>query len=132
MSAAGRISSSICCSAARRIIRTGEAREIWQQLGASFGSDTNARTDPTQTVYRARPAPCRPRASSTRSLRVLADMMSQARFEPAAVDAERPVVLAEKGRRPELSVRFSEIGRRALLCRPALRRSATRSAPTRR
>ena len=31
--------------------------------------------------------------------------MSRARFEPAAVDAERPVVLAEKGRRPELSQR---------------------------
>src|SRR5262249_58423760 len=46
------------------------------------------------------------------SLTVLAEMMSQARIEPAAVDAERPVVLAEKGRRPELSVRINELGQR--------------------
>ena len=35
-------------------------------------------------------------------------MMSQARFEEAAVTAERPVILAEKGRRPELTQRFLE------------------------
>lgn len=87
------------------------AREIWQQLGASFGSDTNARTDATNTVYVLN-LPHAAREPLDTSLAVLAEMMSQARIEPAAVEAERPVVLAEKGRRPELSVRVNEIGQR--------------------
>lgn len=87
------------------------AREIWQQLGASFGSDTNARTDATNTVYVLN-LPHAAREPLDTSLTVLAEMMSQARIEPAAVDAERPVVLAEKGRRPELSVRVNDVGQR--------------------
>jgi zinc protease len=88
-----------------------QAREIWQQLGASFGSDTNARTDATNTVYVLN-LPHAAREPLDTSLAVLAEMMSQARIEPAAVDAERPVVLAEKGRRPELSVRVNDISQR--------------------
>ena len=87
------------------------AREIWQQLGASFGSDTNARTDATNTVYVLN-LPHAAREPLDTSLAVLAEMMSQARIEPAAVEAERPVVLAEKRRRPEIGVRISEISQR--------------------
>ncbi len=87
------------------------AREIWQQLGASFGSDTNARTDATNTVYVLN-LPHAAREPLDTSLAVLAEMMSQARIEPAAVEAERPVVLAEKGRRPEIGVRISELSQR--------------------
>ena len=87
------------------------AREIWQQLGASFGSDSNARTDATNTVYVLN-LPHAAREPLDTSLAVLAEMMSQARIEPAAVEAERPVVLAEKRRRPEISVRISEISQR--------------------
>lgn len=84
------------------------AREIWEQLGASFGSDTNARTDATSTVYVLN-LPHAAREPLDTSLSVLAEMVARARFEPAAVAAERPVVLAEKGRQPELSVRLSEM-----------------------
>jgi zinc protease len=84
------------------------AREIWQQLGASFGSDTNARTDATNTVYILN-LPHAAREPLDTSLAVLAEMMSRARFDPAAVTAERPVVLAEKGRRPELSQRIVDV-----------------------
>lgn len=87
------------------------AREIWQQLGASFGSDTNARTDATNTVYVLN-LPHAAREPLDTSLAVLAEMMSQARIEPAAVEAERPVVLAEKRRRPEIGVRINEISQR--------------------
>lgn len=87
------------------------AREIWQQLGASFGSDTNARTDATNTVYVLN-LPHAAREPLDTSLTVLAEMMADARFEPAAVEAERPVVLAEKGRQPELSVRVTELSQR--------------------
>ncbi len=88
-----------------------QARQIWQQLGASFGSDSNARTNATETVYMLN-LPHAERAPLDTSLGVLAEMMSRARFEAAAVAAERPVVLAEKGRRPELTQRIVELTRR--------------------
>ncbi len=87
-----------------------QARQVWQQLGASFGSDSNARTSPTDTVYQL-DLPHAEQAALDTSLNVLADMMAKARFDSAAVEAERPVVLAEKGRRPELSQRVQEITR---------------------
>lgn len=83
------------------------AREIWAELGASFGSDTNATTDSTETVYQL-DLPHADRGHLDRSLEVMAEMMMRARFEPAAVTGERPVILAEKNRRPELTQRFFE------------------------
>lgn len=88
-----------------------EARHIWQQLGASFGSDTNAFTGTTQTFYQL-DLPNADRAKLDRSLHVMADMLSSALFDPVAVDAERAIVIAEKERRPELGVRVGEAGRR--------------------
>ena len=87
------------------------AREIWQQLGASFGSDSNARTDATNTVYMLN-LPHAAREPLDTSLAVLAEMMAAARFEAAAVAAERPVVLAEKARRPEIATRVLELSER--------------------
>ncbi len=87
-----------------------EARQIWQQLGASFGSDTNAFTGITQTFYQL-DLPNADRSGLDRSLNVIADMMSSALFNPAAVDAERQIVIAEKERRPELNVRLGEAAR---------------------
>jgi zinc protease len=91
-----------------------EARQIWQQFGASFGSDTNAFTGTTQTSYQL-DLPNADRAKLDRSLHVMADMMSSALFDPAAVDAERSIVIAEKERRPELAVRVGEAGRQLFL-----------------
>ena len=87
-----------------------QARHVWQQLGASFGSDSNATTTATDTIYQLN-LPHADRASLDTSLAVLSEMMSRARFEPEAVAAERPVILAEKERRPELSVRLDERSR---------------------
>lgn len=87
-----------------------DARHIWQQLGASFGSDTNASTDPAKTVYQL-DLPQADRAALDKSLEILSEMVDKASFAPAAVDAERKVVLAEKDRRPELSTRFSDVSR---------------------
>ena len=63
----------------------GEVRETWQRLGASFGSDTNASTEPTQTVYML-DLPHADRASLDTSLRLLADMADTAAFDPKIVD----------------------------------------------
>jgi zinc protease len=84
-----------------------EARQTWQRLGASFGSDSNARTTPTDTVYQL-DLPHADRASLDTSLNVLAEMMSSARIDPVAVDGERPVILSEKGRRSELMTRMRD------------------------
>ena len=90
--------------------RDRQARQIWQQLGASFGSDSNARTSATETVYQL-DLPHAERVQLDTSLRVLADMMARARFEPDAVEGERPVVLAEKARRPEINERVANLTR---------------------
>ena len=89
------------------------AREIWQELGASFGSDSNARTDATNTVYVLN-LPHATRGPLDTSLAVLAEMMARARIEPAALAAERPVVLAEKERRPELAQRIIDLSQRLI------------------
>ena len=86
----------------------GEVRETWQRLGASFGSDTNASTEPTQTVYML-DLPRADRASLDTSLRLLADMADTAIFDPRIVEAERGVVLSEYGRRTEIAVRLREM-----------------------
>ena len=87
-----------------------EARHIWEELGASFGSDTNATTGATQTVYQL-DLPHADRASLDRSFNILSEMVDSALFAPASVDAERKVVLAEKRRRSELAVRIDEVSR---------------------
>ena len=86
----------------------GEARRIWQRLGATFGSDTNAQTTPTQTVYQL-DLPSATQASVDKSLELLAGMMAEPNLSPAALDAERPVVLAEQREQPGAQVRFSDL-----------------------
>jgi zinc protease len=87
-----------------------EARHLWQQLGASFGSDTNASTDPTETIYQL-DLPHADRPSLDKSLAILAEMADSALFDPAMVEAERKIVLAEKGRRPEIAVKVDAVAR---------------------
>ena len=65
-----------------------EARYSWQQLGAGFGSDTNASTGYAQTVYQL-DLPRNDRASLDRSLTILAEMMDSARFDPAVLDGDQ-------------------------------------------
>jgi zinc protease len=85
----------------------GEGRRIWQKLGANFGSDSNASTGPTQTVYQL-DLPRADPASLDTSLAVLSEMVDTALFDPAILEAERKVILAEKGRRSELATRMLE------------------------
>lgn len=87
--------------------RDGEARETWQRLGASFGSDTNASTEPTQTVYKLDLPRADPAGLGT-SLKLLADMADKALFDPKLVEAERGVVLSEYDRRTELAARLGD------------------------
>lgn len=72
----------------------GEAKRVWQRLGATFGSDSNAETTPTQTVYKL-DLPNASRDSLDESLKILSGMMTSPGLSVTAVNAERPVVLAE-------------------------------------
>jgi zinc protease len=98
-----------------RDVPDGEGIRIWQRLGANFGTDTNAYTANTQTVY----AIDLPKADSEgidTGLRVVAGMMENARIDPAAVDIERKVVVAERDlRQPPLERRTEQAAKAVLL-----------------
>ncbi|OYW44231.1 MAG: peptidase M16 [Sphingomonadales bacterium 32-68-7] len=72
----------------------GEAIPHFQRLGAGFGSDTNALTTPTQTVYKLDLPNARP-AVLEDSVRLISGMIREPTLSPANVAADLPIVLAE-------------------------------------
>ncbi len=77
-----------------RYVMDGEAKRVWQRLGATFGSDTNASTTTTQTIYKLD----LPNINSTgldESVKILSGMMAAPSMTAPEVDAERRTVLAE-------------------------------------
>ncbi|MEP2103002.1 MAG: insulinase family protein [Parasphingorhabdus sp.] len=72
----------------------GEAKRVWQRLGATFGSDSNAETTPTQTVYKLDLPNANP-TSLDESIKIISGMVSAPGLNTIAVNAERPVVMAE-------------------------------------
>lgn len=77
-----------------RYVPDGEAKRLWQRLGATFGSDTNATTTPTQTIYKI-DLPNATVAGLDESVKALSGMMMAPDISQAEVDAERRTVLAE-------------------------------------
>lgn len=77
-----------------KYVPDGESKRLWQRLGVSFGSDSNAQTTPTGTTY-ALDLPDATPASIDESLKILSGMMAEPNIVSSAVDAERAVVLAE-------------------------------------
>ncbi|MCC4254556.1 MAG: insulinase family protein [Pseudomonadota bacterium] len=78
-----------------RHVPDGESKRIWQRLGVTFGSDSNAQTTPTGTTY-ALDLPQATQATLGESLKILAGMMAEPNIVDSAVNAERAVVMAEK------------------------------------
>ena len=72
----------------------GEAKRIWQRFGVSFGSDSNAQTTPTQTVYKLDLPNAQP-AMLDESLKLLAGMVRAPNISESALLAERAIVQAE-------------------------------------
>ncbi|MEW4447568.1 insulinase family protein [Qipengyuania sp. JC766] len=72
-----------------------QAIPTWQRLGASFGNDTNAETSPTHTLYKLDLPGATP-AKLEESFKLLSGMIRQPVLSQANVDAEVPIVLAEK------------------------------------
>ena len=75
-------------------IPDGEAKRIWQRFGVSFGSDSNAQTTPTHTVYQL-DLPSATPANLDESMKLLSGMVREPGLTEAAVTAERGVVMAE-------------------------------------
>lgn len=76
----------------------GEGIKLWQRLGATFGSDTNAQTTQTATTYML-DLPRADADSYRQALAVLADMMDTARLDQTLLATERNVVDAERSTR---------------------------------
>jgi zinc protease len=85
----------------------GESKRIWQRLGVTFGSDSNASTTFTHTVYKL-DLPMASPAGIDESFKILSGMMTAPNLTQAALDAERPVVLAESREQPGVQERMSD------------------------
>ncbi|WP_366932272.1 pitrilysin family protein, partial [Sphingomonas sp.] len=93
-------------------VADSEAKRIWQRLGTTFGSDTNAQTGFTGTTYKL-DLPSATEQGLDESLHILSGMMAQPLITSATLNAERPVVLAEQREQPGAQSRFSDALRRA-------------------
>ncbi len=93
----------------------GEAQAIptWQRLGAGFGSDTNAETTPTQTVFKLDLPNATP-ASLDESIKLLSGMMIAPTLSEANVRTEVPIVLSEMRERGGAGQRVADATRATL------------------
>ncbi|HTG38883.1 M16 family metallopeptidase, partial [Sphingomonas sp.] len=93
-----------------RYVPDGESKRLWQRLGVTFGSDSNASTTFTQTVYKLDLPAATPQGLDE-SMKVLSGMIAEPALTPAALTAERPVVLAEQRERLSPQMRVADATR---------------------
>ncbi|MGB3738085.1 MAG: insulinase family protein [Pontixanthobacter sp.] len=91
-------------------LEQGAAIPTWQRLGATFGSDTNAETSPTHTVYKL-DLPNASAAGLEESFKLLSGMMRGPVLSAQNLAAEVPIVLAEKRERGGPATRVAETTR---------------------
>lgn len=96
-----------------KYLEQGQAIPTWQRLGATFGSDTNAETSPTHTVYKLDLPGATPQAIEE-SFKLLSGMMREPVLSEANLAAEVPIVLAEKRERGGAQMRVAEKTRETL------------------
>jgi zinc protease len=85
----------------------GEAKRIWQRFGVTFGSDSNAQTTATQTVYKL-DLPNAKTETLNESMKILSGMIRAPRIVDAALNAERSIVLAEKRESSGAQAQYSD------------------------
>ncbi|TMM50298.1 M16 family metallopeptidase [Qipengyuania marisflavi] len=90
-----------------------EAIPTWQRLGATFGSDTNAETSPTHTVFKL-DLPNVDAAKLDESFKLLSGMVRAPVLSDRNVAAEVPIVLAEMRERGGAQQRAAKAMREAL------------------
>ena len=98
-----------------RTVPDGEGIRTWQRLGAQFGTDTNAFTGLSQTLYQL-DLPRNDPASFDTALTLLSEMVSSVNFDPKLVDIERKVVTAERAlRQTPLAKRIQDTSKAIML-----------------
>ena len=95
-----------------KYLKSGEAIPTWQKLGATFGSDTNAETSPTETVYKLDVPNISP-PTLDETFKLLSGMIAAPIFTPQGVRTEVPIVLAEMRERQGAEMRVIEATRAA-------------------
>ncbi len=91
----------------------GEIKRTWQRLGATFGSDSNAQTTPSHTVYQL-DLPSIDETKLDESFALLSGMMRSPRIDATTVNSERLVVLAELREAGGVQGRISDASRELL------------------
>ena len=82
-----------------KYLKNAEAIPVWQRLGATFGSDTNAQTTPTETSFKIDLPDADP-AKLEEGIKLLSGMIREPALSDANIATEVPIVLAE-GRESE-------------------------------
>ncbi|MEM1194586.1 MAG: insulinase family protein [Pseudomonadota bacterium] len=100
-----------------------EAIAAWQRLGATFGADANAETSPTHTAYKI-DLPNVDREKLIESFKYISGMIREPVLNDFNVNAELPIVLAEKRERGGASERVAQLTRQTFF---AGQRLSTRS-----
>lgn len=95
-----------------KYLADGAAIATWQRLGASFGSDTNAETSTTHTVYKL-DLPNATQASLDESFKLLSGMITAPTLSQANLAADVPIVLAEMRERGGATKRVQEAMRQS-------------------
>lgn len=85
----------------------GEAIPTFQRWGAAFGSDTNAETSPTHTVYKLTLPNAHP-AVLEEAVRLMAGMIREPALSAANLAADVPIVLAERRDRAGPDMRLAD------------------------
>ncbi|QZD87879.1 M16 family metallopeptidase [Qipengyuania psychrotolerans] len=96
-----------------KYLGVSEAIPTWQRLGATFGSDTNAETSPTHTVYKLDLPNVDP-AKLEESMKLLSGMVRAPVLSDGNVRTEVPIVLAEKRERGGVGERVAETSMKTL------------------
>jgi zinc protease len=92
---------------ASQYVPDGDSKQIWQRLGVTFGSDSNAKTTYTETVYQLDLPSATPEGLDE-SFKILSGMMAGPLITDKTLNAERPVVLAEAREQPGAQSRLQD------------------------
>lgn len=96
-----------------KYLANGAAIPTFQRLGATFGSDTNAETTPTQTVYKLDVPEANP-AKLEEVFKLLSGMIQEPTISARGLSEDLPIVLAEKREQAAAAKRVAEESRKTI------------------
>jgi zinc protease len=96
-----------------KYLANGAAIPTFQRLGATFGSDTNAETTPTQTVYKLDVPEANP-AKLEEVFKLLSGMIREPTISAKGLADDLPIVLAEKREQAAAAQRVAEESRKTI------------------